>query len=188
MSSSKPVYRSGRAPSGCGKIRAPSTACESLQGRVAVRPQEVVPRPRRQIDDLVAEELGRDQPAGGDRGRSRPIRLIVGHHREVDLHDDGSGRLEVAPRRLPQCHHRIAGRDPLPGRAADPRAVGRVVGVDVHPGNPDPASGEGGCRSRGIRHLQLTVRRRAEPPMPAGARPTAARARSRRGSRRHRRR
>ena len=131
---------SGRAarPSGCGKIVAPSTSASASQRRVAVRVEEVVPRPRRQVDDLAAQVLGGDEAAGRDRRRAGPVALVVRHHREVDLDHLGAGRLEVAAGRLPELDHRGAGLDALPGGAADARrasglgGAGVGVGVDVH--------------------------------------------------------
>ncbi|CAH0257940.1 hypothetical protein SRABI76_03412 [Microbacterium oxydans] len=131
------------------------------QGRVAVRLQEVLPRPCRQVDDLAVQVLGRHESTGRDRRRAWAVALVVGDHREVDLHNGRAGCFEVASCRLPAFHDRCSRLDPLPGRAADPRrrgGPGMRIGVDVHPGDADAGAVEGRIRCQ--RPVRLRSHRR----------------------------
>ncbi len=114
---------------------------QPVQLWIVVSAQEVVPRPRRQIQDLAIEKLLGDQTASADRRGTRAVALIVGYHREVDQHDVGAGGLEVGRGGTKKIDDGLAGLDTLPGRATDTRVLAGPrfgVGVHIHPRHAKP--------------------------------------------------
>ena len=185
--------RSGPAalPSGCGKILAPSTSARPVQrpdrrwrAGSRPRPRPTGPRSRR------CRNSGLTSPRVRDGRGARAVALVVGHHGEVDLaRPSAPAASRSAAARVPQVDHRRAGLDALPGRAADAgllAGAGLRVGVDVHARHAE-ASCPPGLAER-VRRRQCGVGRRAARADARESPPTAARARSRRGSRRRRRR
>ncbi len=143
---------------GAGGVREDQRAVdvgERVQLRVAVGGEEVVPRPRRQVEDLAIQVGAGHEPPGEDRRRSGPVAFVVRHGREVDLDDLRPGGGQRRAGLLPQRDDRRARLDALSGRPADAgcrSGPGIRVGVDVHTGHADPPSrrrravGQGGVR------------------------------------------
>ena len=131
-------------------------AGEGVKVGVAVRREEVLPRPRREVHDLAPQILARDEAAGCERGRVRAVALVVRHDREVDLDDLGARGFEVVASLCPQRDDARPRADASAGRSADADAVRRVVGVDVHPWDAE-AQATHAClaRERGIRRRSL---------------------------------
>ena len=114
---------------------------EGVQFGVAVRGEEIIPPPRREVVDLPIEVGGGDESARRDRRGAGPIAFVVAHDWEVRLDDLGAGRFEIGARRRPGLHHRGARLDSLsrgPADAAVRVRPGLVIGIDVHPRHPEP--------------------------------------------------
>ena len=123
---------------------------EPVEPRVAVRLQELLPAPHRQLVQLAVGEALGHVAAGDERAVGGfAARLVVGDDGQVDLDDLGAGGLQVAPRGAPLLNDGCAGRDSL---------ATRVVAVDVQLRHAEPAPGESPGGSAGLR--QRGVRRR----------------------------
>ena len=176
MSSSKPVVPVGQRALGVREDAARRR--RRRDGRARGSPfarEEVVPRPRRQVDDLASQVLAGSRCRGSQIvGAPAPVALVVADRR-------GSRRRRrsapAASRSRRAASHRSmtdgAGLDALTGRSADPGGARRVR----HPGraltyiarDAEAHAGERRGAARALARRKRRVRRRDAPQKRAGA-------------------
>ncbi|SKT61503.1 Uncharacterised protein [Mycobacteroides abscessus subsp. abscessus] len=137
---------------------------KTIQGRVVVGPQKVIPRPGCQQSGLGTKEFRGHQSTCADRRCPGPVSFVVRHHGKIDQNHLSPCPFQIQLGNTPKIHHGRPRDDGLPRGPADARAFARAslrVSVDIHARHPKPLAPQSRTGFRRTRGGKRRVGRRS---------------------------